>query len=367
MQRRLSLRKGERVKWRFNSNLWQIREGKCSWQAPSNIALVKYWGKYGEQLPANASISLTLSQATTTTTLQWQYDPQRQLPEVIFYFDNKLNEKFATRVNRVIARYQQDFPLLQHFKLVFHSENTFAHSAGIASSASGMAALALTIATMLREFTTGMSDEQFFFDVSSLARLASGSASRSIFAPVVSWGEHSLLNSDQEHAAIVENVAPVFKSYCDDIIMVSNQEKSVSSSAGHALMNEHFYREIRFKQAQHNCQRLVDVLASGDLEKFVSIVEEEALSLHSLMMTSNPSFILMRPATLAIIEQVRKFRQQQGVPICFTLDAGPNVHLLYPQEYRPLITTFIHEQLLELTDSETYLADQVGHGPKQLI
>ena len=129
-------------------------------------------------------------------------------------------------------------------------------------------------------------------------------------------------------------VHEVFQDYQDVILLVDKGEKQVSSTVGHDLMHNHPFAAQRFEQAHTNLKALTAVLQSGDLEKFVALVESEALTLHAMMMTSMPYFILMKPNTLETIERIWQFRKEQGVPVCFTLDAGANVHLLFPKAYK---------------------------------
>ena len=123
---------------------------------------------------------------------------------------------------------------------------------------------------------------------------------------------------------------------------------------------------IRYQQAENHLLTLVEILKTGDLPKFGEIVEREALTLHALMMTSEPSYLLMNPATVEVIDRLRKWRAETRIPAYFTLDAGPNVHLLYPVEFASQVETFIEEQLLHLCESEKWIADFVGKGPVQL-
>ena len=113
--------------------------------------------------------------------------------------------------------------------------------------------------------------------------------------------------------------------------MVDKREKQVSSTVGHNLMHNHPFAQERFRQANSNLSKLIDVFKTGDLKSFIEIVESEALSLHAMMMTSVPYFILMKPNTLEILNKIWGFRQQTTANICFTLDAGANVHVLYPE------------------------------------
>ena len=103
-------------------------------------------------------------------------------------------------------------------------------------------------------------------------------------------------------------------------------------------------------------------MASGDLDAFIAMVEREALTLHAMMMTSSPYYLLMKPNTLSIIESVWEFRRETGTPLCFTLDAGANVHLLYPRENKDKVLQFIKNELVAYCEKGQYICDQVGAG-----
>ena len=122
----------------------------------------------------------------------------------------------------------------------------------------------------------------------------------------------------------------------------------------------------RYQQAQTKIKDLLSALKSGDLETFISITESEALQLHALMMCSSPSFILMKPNTLRIIEEVRLFREETKIPACFTLDAGPNVHLLYPEAFADEVERFIINILESYCAASKWISDRIGNGPSPL-
>ncbi len=103
-------------------------------------------------------------------------------------------------------------------------------------------------------------------------------------------------------------------------------------------------------------------MASGDMDFFVSIVEEEALMLHALMMTSDPSYILLKPDSLLVIEKIKEFRSQSRTPLCFTIDAGPNIHVLYPQDSEEVVKDWMKRELGQWN----ILHDKVGMGPTLL-
>jgi diphosphomevalonate decarboxylase len=163
------------------------------------------------------------------------------------------------------------------------------------------------------------------------------------------------------------DIHPVFKTYRDAILIVSGETKAVSSRAGHALMEGNPYATARYAQANENIKNLLVALKSGDLDTFINITESEALQLHALMMCSNPSFILMKPNTLHLINEIRAFREETKIPLCFTLDAGPNVHLLYPESEAEKVDGFIKNELVKYCVDGRWIADRVGDGPKKLL
>ena len=149
-------------------------------------------------------------------------------------------------------------------------------------------------------------------------------------------------------------------------MLVDKGEKQVSSTLGHDLMHDHPFAERRFKQAHDNLSKIKKVLEDGDLDQFIAIVESEALTLHAMMMTSMPYFILMKPNTLEIINKIWKFRQQTKIPICFTLDAGANVHVLYPSSVKEKVLQFIQDELVGYCQNGQYICDEIGNGAQDL-
>lgn len=347
----------------------RVRSGKIIWRSPSNIALIKYWGKYGNQLPRNASISFTLDAAHTETTLE--YGPkmtEKKGISVDFLFNGISNKSFAERIEKFLHQLLPIFPFLSQIELTIFSSNSFPHSAGIASSASAMSALALCLCTMEDElFGTLQDDTLFDRKASYVARLGSGSACRSIYAEAALWGEIVEASRSSDNYAIgwAQHLHPVFKDFHDDILIVSANEKSISSSAGHQLMENNPYADTRYINANLNLKRMLGALKAGDLDAFGNIVEAEALSLHGLMMLSTPAYILMKSGTLSIIEKIQTFRKETKLPVYFTLDAGPNVHVLYPTDQKIKIQEFIKAELLPACFNNSYIPDQVGSGPKQ--
>ncbi len=348
----------------------QIEPGRVAWRSPSNLALVKYWGKHGTQLPKNPSISFTLEKAYTDTYLE--YRPKKGADEGInltFFFKDESNEPFRKKLVTFLEKMTPIFPFLKQLDLTIRSDNSFPHSAGIASSASSMSALALCLCSLEdRFFGTLNNDKDFRQKASYVARLGSGSACRSIYEGLGLWGESMAADGSSDLFAIPykEKVHSIFQTFHDDILIASKGEKSVSSSAGHALMDGNIYAENRYRQANTNLQQLLIALETGDLETFGRITESEALTLHALMMTSYPPYILMRPNSLLMIERLWAFRKESKLPVYFSLDAGPNLHLLYPDNIKTQVSAFIKEQLLPLCENNEMIADHVGAGPLEI-
>ncbi len=359
-------------------------KGSITWQSPSNIALIKYWGKQGEQLPANPSVSFTLNNCKTITKLKYQL---KNTPSDTFdfevYFEGKISEDFKPKIKSFFNRIEKYLPFLKEYKFEIHTENTFPHSSGIASSASGMSALALCLVDMekllLNDDVTLSTPEIYRYEgsqlkkkltnkkTSFLARLGSGSACRSIEGDLVVWGEHKKIKGSSNLFGIKYPllVHENFKNYQDTILLVDKGEKQVSSSVGHNLMHNHPFSEERFKQANDNLSKLIAVFESGNLSEFIKIVESEALTLHAMMMTSMPYFILMKPNTLEIINKIWSYRNQTNSNICFTLDAGANVHVLYPESEREKVFEFINNELVAFCQNGQYICDQIGFGAKK--
>ena len=344
-------------------------EGVVTYSSPSNIALVKYWGKRENQIPANPSISFTLAACATKTKVHFKKrEGSNGEFSFDFLFEGQEKEEFKPKINTFLKRIQVYLPFLKDYHFVINTSNTFPHSSGIASSASGMSALALCFMEMERSFVKNMTVEYFNRKVSFLSRLGSGSACRSIEGPLVQWGESKVIKGSSNFYGIKYpyDVHPIFKNYHDTILLVDKGEKQVSSTVGHELMHGHPYAVNRFAQADTNLGKLKTVFSNGNLVDFISIVESEALTLHAMMMTSNPYFILMKPNTLSIINSIWKFREQSKTHVCFTLDAGANVHVLYPEGEKNIVFPFIKEKLVPFCQNGQYICDRIGLGAKKL-
>ena len=342
-----------------------LTNGSVSWQSPSNIALIKYWGKTEPQIPKNPSLSFTLSNCHTTTRLDYRLkDRLSSSYDFKVFFEGIENQEFKPKIHSFFKRIEAYVPFLSAYEFEIHTQNSFPHSSGIASSASGMSALALCLMSIEKKINPEISADHFLKKASFMARLGSGSAARSIEGPLVVWGTHPQITGSNNNYGIKYpfDCHPVFESYQDTILLVDRGVKQVSSSMGHHLMKGHPFAEARFKQAGDNMTRLITVLKEGDLDAFIDIVEREALSLHAMMMSSDPYFILMKPNTLEIIERIWDFRKKSKIPVCFTLDAGANVHVLYPENDKAAVNSFITGELIGFCEKKQYIYDKAGDG-----
>ncbi|AXG74151.1 diphosphomevalonate decarboxylase [Flavobacterium arcticum] len=340
-------------------------KGSFEWSAPSNIALVKYWGKKENQIPANPSISFTLNNCKTITKLTFEKKSNNNEDfSFDLLFEGQPKESFRPKIEKFLQRVAIYLPFLKDYHFTIDTQNTFPHSSGIASSASGMAALAMNFMSLEHLLNPDMTDDCFYKKASFLARLGSGSACRSVKGNVVVWGEH---NDFSESSNLYGVTFPYivhenFKNYQDTILLVDKGEKQVSSTVGHDLMHGHPFAQQRFAQAHDNLSKIKEALVSGDVATFIEVVESEALTLHAMMMTSMPYFILMKPNTLEIINKIWAFRAATGIPVCFTLDAGANVHVLYPESNSVKVLEFIKNELVAFCQNSQYLCDIVGTG-----
>lgn len=322
---------------------------------PSNIALIKYWGKYEGQIPANPSISFTLSNCKTETKMIFRSGEKFSIKT---FLAGKEETKFSEKIEKYFRNIEKYLPWILQGSFDIETENTFPHSSGIASSASGFGAIAKCLMEMDKAFSG-----KDFFDVkkaSFLARLGSGSACRSVYDGLVVWGEVNEVEGSSDLYAVKypnEEIHPIFRDFNDYVLLIHEGQKSVSSTVGHGLMNTNPYAERRFQEARENFVPMKEILKSGDLQVFMKLVEHEALTLHAMMMMSDPAFILMQTGTLQVINRVWEFRKETNLPLFFTLDAGANVHLLFPSEKKAEISNFIETELLQYTQNGGIVRD----------
>ena len=343
----------------LGNSQFQISNQLVSASCPSNIALIKYWGKYENQIPANPSISYTLNHCRTNTTMEFFAGEDFSVQTFLAGNEEK---KFAEKIEKYFKNIEPYLPWVLKGKYIIKTENTFPHSSGIASSASGFGAIAKCLMNLDEIFNSNNQQPECINQKASfLARLGSGSACRSLYEGLVVWGKTAEVEGSSDLFAVPYNndeIHPIFRNFNDWVLLIHEGQKSVSSTVGHGLMNTNPYAERRFKEAHENFTKLKTILSSGDMEGFIKLVEHEALTLHAMMMMSEPAFILMQTGTLQVINKIWDFRKITGLALFFTLDAGANVHLLFPNDIdNDRITDFIQTELIPLTQKGGVVKD----------
>jgi diphosphomevalonate decarboxylase len=284
----------------------------------SNIAFIKYWGNRDHHLriPANGSISMNLAGLTTHT--QVTFDPYRSRDELIL--DGVINTGVAAQRVSAFLDLVRRRRGIHHHALVT-TENNFPMGTGIASSASAFAALALAAST-----AAGLNLDEH--DLSRLARRGSGSACRSIPGGFVEWraGE-----TDQESYATTI-APPEYWDLTDHITIISQDHKDISSAAGHPLADTSPIQARRVSLAPTHLDLCRRAILERDFETFVDVVELDSNLMHAVMMTSKPPLFYWQPTTLSIMQAVQAWRRD-GIPVCYTTDAGPNVHVICPSAF----------------------------------
>ncbi|MBN1936110.1 MAG: diphosphomevalonate decarboxylase [Anaerolineae bacterium] len=291
---------------------------KATALAHSNIAFVKYWGHADSalRLPANPTLSVNLSGLDTQTTVE--FDAALTSDELI------IDGHPAT-----LKAYQRVSTHLDHIRVLAQtgvnarviSRNSFPAGAGLASSASAFAALTLAATAALG---LSMSEAQ----LSALARLGSGSASRSIPAGFVEW-----VQGQEHHTSYAHSIAPPEHwALCDCIALVDLGHKTVGSTEGHARAQTSPLHGARVADITARLESCKAAILARDLDMLGEIMEADAVMMHAVAMTSRPPIYYWTPATLRVMRAVVEWRAG-GLPIYYTIDAGPNVHCLCENKY----------------------------------
>jgi diphosphomevalonate decarboxylase len=284
-------------------------------QAHPNIALVKYWGNRDQvlRLPANGSISINLEGLFTRTRVT--FDPSLPADQLRLQGAVQAGAGLA-RVSALLDRVRRMAGLAWRARV--ESENNFPTGAGIASSASAFAALSLAAAA-----AAGLALDEA--GLSRLARSGSGSACRSVPGGFVEWlpGE-----SDVDSYA-VSIAPPEHWDVVDCIAVVSEAHKPTGSTQGHALADSSPLQAARIQDAPRRLAMCRRAILERDFQALAAVTEQDCNLMHAVMMTSGPPLLYWQPATVAVIQAVQDWRQA-GLDVCYTIDAGPNVHVLCP-------------------------------------
>jgi len=288
-------------------------ELRATARAGSNVAFLKYWGWRDERLhlPLNDSISMTLTDAVTLTTVA--YDPDLRTDEVYIDGERVLDHR-ATRVSRHLDRIRRHYYSM-YARVV--SLNTFPQGTGMGSSASGFAALT---AAAIGAFGEGLPDER---ELSIRARRACGSACRSVFGGFVHW------NAGQgDDSSFAETVfEPQWWDLRDVSVVVSEEPKEIPNRRGHRLAATHPFMPARQRAMPGRAAAMTAAIAQRDFDTLGSLIEQEALEVQAVMLSSTPPCLYFTPATVEILRAVPRWREDR-IGVYVTLDAGPNPHLI---------------------------------------
>lgn len=320
---------------------------KATAKAHSNIAFIKYWGRKDEtlRLPSNGSISMNLSNLFTTTTVEFNHSLERDDILVNGEKNDEINNRITKHLDKVRACMQKN----TYAKVI--SQNSFAASAGMASSASGFAALtvAATAAANLH-----LSEKE----LSILARQGSGSACRSIPNGFVEWLDGDTSESSYAYTLFDESYWDV----CDVIAIISKEKKDISTSVGQQIAASSIFFQTRLNNINQKITTCKEFIKTKNFDEFGKLIEMEALELHTIMLTSWPSLIYLEPASLSVMKTVKKLRAE-GLPVYFTIDAGPNIHVICLKknldyvEKQINVTIGVTETIQNFSSRGSYLID----------
>lgn len=281
--------------------------------APSNIAFIKYWGRKDEELrlPENGSISMNLSNLLTTTTVEFS---SIYKGDEIIINGKKEPEERAVKVVKHLDRIRKLAKIKDRAKVV--SKNNFPQGTGLSSSASGFAALTVAAAN-----AAGLKLSEK--ELSILARQGSGSACRSIPDGFVEW-----LDGDTSETSYAKTIfSSDYWDIIDVVCILTAEEKDVSTTEGQKRAATSPFYKLRLQNIKNKIVNIKKAMRDKDFRTFGEITEAEALELHAIMLTSNPSLIYWYPATITIMKHIKKWRAE-GLPVYFTVNTGQNIHLI---------------------------------------
>lgn len=293
--------------------------------APSNIAFIKYWGRKDEvlRLPTNGSISMNLSNLLTTTTVE--FSPDFTTDSVVI--NGKEEGLAGNRAIEHLNRIRKLADSLLKVKVV--SQNNFPMSTGLSSSASGFAALTVAAAQ-----AAGLSLSQR--DLSILARQASGSACRSIPDGFVEW----LSGESSETSYSVSLFPPEYWNIVDVVAIINTNIKEVATTEGMKSAFSSPFLHTRLKGMKSKIAAVKKLIEEKKFSEFGVLIEQEAIELHAVMMTSTPSLFYLLPETTRIMRLVRKWRSE-GLEVYFTINTGHNIHLLCEKKNEDMVASLL--------------------------
>ena len=321
--------------------------GAATAQASPNIAFIKYWGNRDDalRLPSNGSISMNLDGLYTRTTLRFQ--PSLPYDELIIN-GHEVTGHGLERVSAFLDLVREMSGSKLFAEVI--SENNFPSGAGIASSASSFAALSLAA-------THAVGLELNEAELSRLARRGSGSACRSIPGGFVEWQS----GTDDQDSFATSLAPPHHWPLADCIAVVSTLHKKTGSSEGHALAATSPLQAGRVADAPRRLELCRTAILERDFAALADILELDSDMMHSVMMTSTPPLVYWQAETMNVLKAVRSWRSA-GLPAAYTVDAGPNVHILCPVEH----SREVEKRLRGLNGVHDVLVAKAG-GPATLV
>lgn len=320
--------------------------------APANIALIKYWGKENNQIPQNSSVSLTLGgfRAFTSVQVRGRFFPNDESnPRPIGSWQALLPgcdtwEKPPPRMEIWLQTLFHSWA--PEIRLRIESENNFPTACGVASSAAGFAALTGAIADLL-QLHKHFSNEELNLWLTEWSRLGSGSATRSALltdaTPFVAWERQSCTASATYPVEVHSSLREL--QHC--LVVLDTQPKRVSSTAGHSAALSSPFHTLRLGAIPHTFAATLAALKSGDFDTLAGNSEADATAIHAIMHTSEPASRHLTEQNAALLAKFMHQRNQAGVAAFWTMDAGPNIHLLFLPAAAPFVRAFLEEQLQE--------------------
>lgn len=284
--------------------------------APANIALIKYWGKKDPvlRLPENNSIAINQSNLYTTTTVEFSEEYKEDQVKIFDKNNDIVDFVKKERVVKHLDRMRKMAGVNMRAQVV--SKNNFSIAAGLASSASGFAALTVAGAKAVGLDLTEK-------ELSILARQGSGSACRSIPDGFVEW----LKGDTNDTSYAISLYPPDYWKIAIIVVVVVAEEKEISSTQGHQLAESSPFLSTRLKYIKTKTEAIKESMAEKNFNTFGELIEAEALELHAIMLTSTPPLIYWLPATIRVMRAIASWRNK-GVFAYYTIDAGPHLHII---------------------------------------
>lgn len=304
-------------------------------QAPSNIALIKYMGKkeVSSNIPINPSLSYTLNNLLSSVTLE-HYSGKKDIWEPLnspgaLHFTLSLNAqtRFLKHLERLkaLVNYSGSF--------IVRSNNNFPHSSGLASSASSFAALTKCAVVALSELTN--SPMPSIEEQAQLSRVGSGSSCRSFFSPWALWEGETVKAIETNYPQLIHQV-----------IVISHDEKDVSSSEAHLRIVTSKQYPTRPQRAEQNLKTLLNAFEAHDWKSAYEVCWREFHDLHSLFSTSSTPFSYITEQSNAALTALKDLWQREGDGPIVTMDAGPNIHILYRPDQADMAQKFKSDYLI---------------------